>query len=48
MKKLHGPFKILRRINSNAYAIDPSPDFGISLSVNIEDLVACKGPIFFS
>jgi len=46
VKKLHGPFKILRRINSNAYIVDLSPDFGISPSVNIEDLVACKGPIF--
>jgi len=46
MKKLHRPFKILRRINSNAYIVDLSPDFGISLSVNIEDLVACKCPIF--
>ena len=46
VKKLHGPFKILRRIDSNAYIIDLSPDFGISPSVNIEDLVTCKGPIF--
>jgi len=48
VKKLHGLVKILRRINSNAYIVILSPDFGISLSVNIEDLVACKGPIFFS
>jgi len=27
VKKLHGPFKILRRINSNAYIVDLSPDF---------------------
>jgi len=47
VKKLHGPFKILRSINSNAYIVDFSPDFGIS-PVNIEDLVACKGPIFSS
>ena len=46
MKKLYGPFKILRRINSNAYIVDLSPDFSLSPSVNIEDLVACKGPIF--
>jgi len=41
VKKLYGPFKILRRINSNAYTIDLSPVFGISPFVNIEDLVAC-------
>ena len=43
VKKLDGPFKILKRINSNTYVVDLS-----SLSINIEDLVACKGPIFFS
>jgi len=42
MKKLHGPFKILRSFNSNAYILDLLPDFGISLSVNIEDLVLVK------
>ena len=42
VKKLHGPFKILRRINSNAYIVDHSSDFGVSSSANIEDLVACK------
>jgi len=48
VKKLHGPFKNLKRINSNACIVDLLPDFGISLFVNIEDFVACKGPIFSS
>ena len=44
VKKLHarsaGPFKILKKINSNAYLVDLSPDFGISPPFNIEDLIA--------
>ena len=39
-------FKILRKINLNAYIIDLLPDFGIILSFNIEDIVAYKGPKF--
>jgi len=38
--------KIFRKINSNAYIVDLSSDFGISPSVNIEDLVTYKGSIF--
>jgi len=51
VKKLHahsaGPFKILRKINSNAYVVDLPPDFGISSSFNIEDLIAYKDSNFF-
>jgi len=50
VKKLHAqsarPFKILRKINSNTYVVDLSPDFGISHSFNIEDLITYKGPKF--
>ena len=50
VKKLHarsaGPFKILKKINSNAYVVDIPPDFDISPSFNVEDLIAFKGPIF--
>jgi len=40
------PFKILKKINSNAYVIDLSPNFEISLTFNISDLVAYKDPPF--
>jgi len=38
-----GLFKILRKINSNAYVVDLPPDFGISPFFNTEDLIAYKG-----
>ena len=43
VKKLHAlsawPFKIFKKINSNAYVVDLSPDFGISCTFNVEDLI---------
>ena len=41
-----GPFKILQKINPNAYVIDLPPDFEISSIFNIPDLVVYKGPPF--
>jgi hypothetical protein len=33
-----GPFKILEKINDNAYKLELSPEFGISPTFNISDL----------
>jgi hypothetical protein len=38
-----GPFKVLKRIGSNAYVIELPFNYGISSTFNIEDLVAYKG-----
>ena len=50
IKKLHacsvGVFKILTKLNDNAYIIYLPEDFGISLTCNIEILVDYKGPNF--
>ncbi|XP_026655874.1 uncharacterized protein LOC113461018 [Phoenix dactylifera] len=49
VKKLHargaGSFKILKKIGSNAFVVDLPPDFGISSTFNISDLVKYKKPI---
>ncbi|KAI0492023.1 hypothetical protein KFK09_026288 [Dendrobium nobile] len=49
-KKLHarsaGPFKIISKINSNAYVLDLPEGFNINPTFNIEDLVAFEGPEF--
>ena len=48
MKKLHargaGPFKIIKKIGSNAYVIDLPPSYGISSIFNISDLKEYKEP----
>jgi hypothetical protein len=38
MSRAAGPFKILAKINNNAYKLELSPEFGVSPSFNISDL----------
>jgi hypothetical protein len=38
MSRAAGPFKILARINDNAYKLELPPEFGVSPSFNISDL----------
>jgi hypothetical protein len=38
------PFKVLKRIGSNAYIIELPSNYGISSTFKIKDLVAYKGP----
>ena len=48
VKKLHtrgvGPFKVLKQIGSNAYVVDLPPDYDISSTFNVSDLVAYQDP----
>jgi translation initiation factor IF-1 len=38
MSRAGGPFKILAKINDNAYKLELPPEFGVSRSFNISDL----------
>ena len=38
MPRADGPFKILEKINNNAYKLELPPNFGISPTFNISDL----------
>jgi hypothetical protein len=38
MSRAAGPFKILAKINDNAYKLELTPEFRVSLSFNISDL----------
>jgi hypothetical protein len=38
MSCVAGPFKILAKINDNAYKLELPPEFGVSPSFNISDL----------
>ena len=39
-----GSFKILRRVGLNAYVVDSTPEYGISSTFNVVDLMAYKEP----
>jgi hypothetical protein len=43
MSHAAGPFKILAKINDNAYKLELPPEFGVSPSFNISDLRPCLG-----
>ena len=38
MPRADGPFKILAKINDNAYKLELPPEFGVSSTFNISDL----------
>jgi hypothetical protein len=38
MPRAHGPFKVLEKVNENAYKLDLPADFGVSPTFNIADL----------
>jgi hypothetical protein len=40
MPRADGPFKILEKVNDNAYKFALPPDFGVSLTFNITDLTS--------
>jgi hypothetical protein len=38
MSRADGPFKIIEKINDNAYKLELPPEFGVSPTFNISDL----------
>ena len=38
MPRAAGPYKVLAKINDNAYTLELPPDFGVSPTFNISDL----------
>ena len=48
VRKLHahgaGPFKVIKKVGSNAYVLELPPELGISSTFNISDLVEYREP----
>ena len=48
VRKLHargaGPFRVVKRVGSNAYVLELPPELGISSTFNITDLVEYREP----
>ena len=48
VRKLHargaGPFRVVKRVESNAYVLELPPELGISSTFNITDLVEYREP----
>ena len=43
MPRAAGPYKIIEKINDNAYKLELPPEFGVSSTFNIADLNPCLG-----
>jgi hypothetical protein len=43
MPRVAGPYKVLAKINDNAYTLELPPDFGVSTTINISDLKPYMG-----
>jgi hypothetical protein len=43
MPRVTGPYKVLAKINDNAYTLELPPDFGVSPTLNISDLKPYMG-----
>ena len=40
-----GPFKVLKRIGTNAYELELPKEFGVNPTFNVSDLMPYQGPV---